>query len=164
MKNENHTLKFFVYGTLKSGEGNHRVAGTPDKIEEAFVVGNLRVAGIPFVEIPENNRLNLGTTSVEKDSSLLKKAGKLKGTDHFFEMAEYSIVSGQIFTYTGTEEYLKGVTDRLDSLEGYNPNGKNRMGYSRVVTLTTDGTPVFIYNSLGYGQEPVGKPMEIVTF
>lgn len=156
-------LKFFVYGTLKKGHGNHCCAGEPDNIETAYVVGNMRETGIPFVELPEQNKLALGTSSPAEDERILEDAKK-QFDRGFKTPGNFRLVKGEVFTYKGTAEYLRSVTARMDSLEGYDPHrSTSYIGYIRYATLTTDGTPVFIYHS-ERGGEPKGKPGETVEY
>lgn len=156
-------LKFFVYGTLKKGYGNHRIAGRPDRIEPALVVGNLRAGGVPFLELPEDNKLFMGTGSPAQDMKNLAKA-KNAFERRFNYLEDFSIVKGEVFTYKGDAEYLADVTARMDRLEGYNPNHPNGNGYKRIVTLTTDGTPVMVYDAKPSGFNLLGTPGNIVEF
>jgi len=162
-KTQTLTLKYFVYGTLKKGHGNHRIAGRPDKIEPALVVGNLRAGGVPFLELPEDNKLFMGTGSPAQDMKNLAKA-KNAFERRFNYLEDFSIVKGEVFTYKGDAEYLATVTTRMDRLEGYNPNNPYYAVYTRIVTLTTDGTPVMVYDAVPNGFRLLGTPGNIVEF
>ncbi len=159
--NTNGILRLFVYGTLKRGFWNHdRFCRGVLTVEDAVVHGRLfeTSSGIPFLEVPEEDVIAIGTTNPLADvatqahvtacmSNPKPTPDRLpkKGTG-----APWGPVYGELLTFDDPETRLPAI----DRLEGFRPGGPCL--YRRVlIPVRTSGAelPVWLY----VGEDPISK-------
>ena len=140
-----HDLPVFVYGTLKTGFGNHnRFCKNAYMIQDAVLDGTLYNMGLPYVTIPKTNIYCIGSMNYEHDSKQVSKlACELEFRD--FTVNPLNGVKGQLICFEDWNELYN-----LDSLEGF--TGKDSLNhYTRVLTTCwIDGIeePCFVYVEL----------------
>jgi gamma-glutamylcyclotransferase (GGCT)/AIG2-like uncharacterized protein YtfP len=150
-----HSLKLFVYGTLKRGFSNHeRYCTGVSGIEPAAVRGRLYrlMPGIPIMAVPREDIIAAGTSDPLADVAVqaefcarMTSTGEFSrrfvlpasGIDHAgsdarprspgFERPEWLLVRGELLTFEDPEARLP----LIDSLEEFTPHAPST--YIRVL-------------------------------
>ena len=140
-------LKVFVYGTLKTGHGNHHRVAHATKIEKATINGKLYQSGLPYLTMDKEDWSTVGHADINVD----RKNFDNKVCDD--ELKE-ECVHGELLTFSDWS-----VLRKLDSLEGYRPSSGKALStvfennhYTRVLaTCVPDDSedfqsePCFVY-------------------
>ena len=161
-------LRIFVYGTLKRGYNNHpRLAGA-ESIINGHAVGDLYDLGsFPMLHIPPPGRI-LGQSRkiLSEDLEALDNwAEMLKRKPNLQAFVRGAAVYGELATFSGTEEFLQGVLNGLDSLEGFSGDPATSF-YNRVILPvgTSLGVlPAWTYVKIGCRPEGLFLPRGIWT-
>lgn len=145
-------MNVFVYGTLMRGERNHSlIVGSYSKVRRATVAGRLSMGpGFPFMNIPQEHILAHGTAQLEADAEAC-------GQSYSIEPASgLGAVEGELYTF---DCFGREVLERLDRLERFHPDHRDRSLYLRVLTQVTcdDGTQetAWVYVSDNPGRYPL---------
>lgn len=113
MKDSKKMYKVFVYGTLKRGEGNHRL------LEESKFIGNDVLKGFKLYDLPygfpcvvksNSNDDEVSGEVYEVDSQTLERLNILEGYcekgfkyNHYDRLEEKTILDNNVFVYVYTE-------------------------------------------------------------
>lgn len=170
-------LQVFVYGTLKSGYGNHILCQGAEQIIPSTVVGRIYNysghGGFPMTMTPPAHTIMPASPDRAADiehSSVLQGTKEAKIEKYPFDIppAEdhtkkpWVDVQGELIIFSGDTSTLVRRLTSLDSLEGFNPHNSRNTFYERVYTLckTADGYRYcWIYISPEQ-QEPQGMHLE----
>ena len=122
-------LPVFVYGTLKSGFGNHKFyCGNAEKVENAEIDGELFASGLPYLHINKKNIYSYGSANYEMDN---------QDQDDLIDFLKYGGSQTQLKSNTVKGELITfdewSYLHDLDSLEGFTGKTKNNH-YTRVLT------------------------------
>lgn len=145
-------MNVFVYGTLMRGEPNHSlIEGRYSQVRPATVAGRLSMGpGFPFMNIPQEHILAHGTVQLEADAEACGQSCSIEPA------SGPGTVEGELYTF---DRFGRDVLERLDQLEGFHPQHRDRSLYLRVLTEVTcdDGTQetAWVYISDNPGRYPL---------
>ncbi len=109
------TYDLFVYGTLKSGYGNHNLCRGVMEVVVASTWGRLFSMGsIPVMEVPEVNYLSVGTNDYERDA---RQQGSCKSAMNIKPDGDWDLIAGEVIRFDLPNESLQDI----DRLEGFFP-------------------------------------------
>ena len=138
----NPELPVFVYGTLKTGFGNHnKFCMSAFMIKDAVLDGTLYNMGLPYVTVPKENQFCIGSMDYKRDCQMLQKLHlELEQTQLTIE-PEIG-VQGELLFF----DDWNNLTN-IDALEGF--RGKDSQNhYTRVLTtcwMNGIEEPCFVY-------------------
>lgn len=136
-------LTLFAYGTLKSGQKNHKYfCGNATRIQPATTVGRLYAlpVGYPALEVPEEHILTHGSADPLADavvqSCISSDLGNMPTPLRPF--GDWDQVHGEIITFTDPLRSLPPI----DRLEGFHP-GRPSL-YQRILLPVFSGPKVHV--------------------
>ena len=121
-------LPVFVYGTLKSGFGNHnRFCKNAYSVQSATVNGTLYDVGLPYLTIDKIHTFGAGSMDYKQDAKLLAKL-RFDLDQKTQNVEPINPVHGELICFDDWNELYN-----LDSLEGFTGKGGYNH-YNRVLT------------------------------
>lgn len=128
-------FRFFVYGTLKKGYGNHGVLGNAILLGEAVTddtTFNMYDGGFPFVSIHQNDKDALGRVVGEvyetNRKDIAANLDRLEGYPHLYDKREVDVTTLDGVSYIATIYVASGGSNvRLSEREPMTPVGRSRL-------------------------------------
>ena len=122
-----HSIRLFVYGTLKRGFHNHRLVAQATAIQPAWTWGRLwhLHAGFPALEVPDGLILAFGSAQPRRDAGIQVMTPPVRVSK---PAGDWDWVSGELVTLADPDVDLPPI----DRLEGFRSTAARNL-YDRVL-------------------------------